>query len=260
MKSMGTQPGARGFTLVESSIAVLLMGIIFLVTVSIFIMMTKEAVMTQSQIAASLDASRATQAIIADARESAVIALPNESNFMAPTGYSASNFTTTYNGNTVCAALCLFQPMTGSTLTFPGCANSVTLYNRNVQLPNTYGAYKVYYRADSNGTPDPSAGNYLWLWVSDGSVNAPVIRIVDSGIASSPPNAVEFERPAASIANTEVSVKIVSTYYTPIDSASSQTQNGHYTTALTGTCVRMRDYSSSTSSSPAVTGAHWAGF
>ncbi|MDR3708341.1 MAG: hypothetical protein P4L33_08570 [Capsulimonadaceae bacterium] len=245
-----------GFTLAEASIAIGLMGVIFIVTIAVFITMSQGAIRTQAQVSASMDASVATQAINADAREAVAMALPNETGFVSPTGYSAANFETTYSGANVYTAVCITKPGTGSpstgtTITFAGCTNPVTVYNRSAT-----GISLVYYRSDANGVPDASAGSYVWEWSSDGSISKAIIK----SVSASAPNSVQFERPASSIASTEVSVKIVSGYYSPINTDTNEATNGHYTTTLTGTCVRMRDYSTTPPSTPPVTGEAWAGY
>jgi prepilin-type N-terminal cleavage/methylation domain-containing protein len=246
----------QAFTLLEMSISLVVGSMILACVTAIFIMLTKGVVNGQSLSAASSDSSNATAFIINATRSAAVISLPGDLDFAPQSGYSYANYQSTYQSSTVAAAMTLWFPATASSITFTGATRPSTIYDRT-----NLGSSALFYRANSNGAPNPSAGAYLWVYgtINGVSYNQAIMKSVASAA-----NAVQFMRPSTSISN-EVEVKVVSGYYSPqaSGSLSEEASGGHLTTTLTGKCVINNNFYTGTNtavtqnSTNMVSGGHW---
>jgi type II secretory pathway pseudopilin PulG len=89
------------FTLFEVLVAMPLVIMIMLGTMSIYTLATQLFARTTAQLYTSMDSSNAIQHVIDETREAQSYALPAENTFVTPTGWTASQFYTTYNGQTI---------------------------------------------------------------------------------------------------------------------------------------------------------------
>lgn len=266
-----------GFSLLEMGIAVTLMAMIFVGTWTLYLSMAQTAVRSQSEVFASQSAANALQFMIEQTRESWDFLLPGESHtygssggatatFTGISGYTAtSNYQTTYtyNGNsqTINTAVELVMPVNNSgDIVFNGSSGTATQYTLGPS--STYGAlYSVggsspgngilFYRSNGSGVPQPSTGQYLWmysLWDSGATYNKRVVQLFDtSAAASAVPNAVQFDRPYLAGSNLtlpfELEMKLIAGNYSPINGVqTNENAGGTDATALTGKCVLMRDH------------------
>jgi type II secretory pathway pseudopilin PulG len=257
----------QGFTLVEATISLLLMGLLMLGTVDLFIASLRGAVNSESLVFANLDAANALQNIVESTREAYFFQLPDESDFSPPAGATAGSYETTMavtgGSETICTGMLVCMPnatytsATGLPIEFNG-TNSVTyqptLYTRQ-QGPNgqTSGQEIMYFRADPNGAPDATNGTCLWAQtVGDQDGSQPTInRAIISSLAGNIPNALQFVRPqtvpnglgVTSDIPYEVEIKVICSYYAPTGGgATNEVSNGEGTTSLDGKCVFMRDH------------------
>lgn len=222
-----------GFTLFEVLVAMPLAILIFLGTMSIYALSTQLFARTTAQMYTSMDASNAIQHIIDETRESQTYALASENTFSCPSGWTAGQFYTTYNGETINTGMELFIPPNLSTSEVgyqAGNPSTVSVVNSNgntVALPNLYYAngssveQVIIYRGDppgSNGIGVPDAnpsgmtdtadfinwkaaqssmqsklGTYLWEY----NVQTGVDTVLCKSVAWSP-DAVQFIRPTTS--------------------------------------------------------------
>jgi prepilin-type N-terminal cleavage/methylation domain-containing protein len=230
------QKNRKGYTLVEVMIAVLLASLIFVTVIMIFTTVTQSTLSTQSELYASSDANTGMQRVIESTHAAGLSALPGETGFTALSGYTNSAFQTTdSSGSTVYTGLMLTFPAVNSTsITFPGCTNAVSVFDRT-----TAGTTMLYYRSDANGTPDASAGTCLWEY---GTMNGTAYnQSLMKSVSATTSNSIQFMRPTVSLQN-EIEVKIVSSYYSPINkTASNEALNGTTTTTLTGDAVMTRN-------------------
>ena len=129
------------------------------------------------------------------------------------------------------------------------------------------------YRGDPDGTPDPDptgnpnpkAGTYLWQYqipnppVFNPALYPNALSVLCKSVAPAP-NAVQFVRPfaAQSGANpdqTQVEIKIISSYYSPINGRqTSEEGSGATSSQLSGKSVYMRDHCTDGSSSTTTPG------
>lgn len=252
-----------GFTIIEVSIALVLVSLIMLCVMSLFEAMGTTVVSSTATMFANADSSKAMQHIIGDAREASTVALPDDaSTTFAPFGNTQfTNFETTFSGSNVDTGIEITYPAgaTAPTVALSSGTKTIAIYNRQV-----CGALLFIYRADPNGTPDPAAGSCLWEYgVDNGNqVNQALI----SSIAMVP-NAVQFSRPLLenTIQTYAVEIKIISGYYSPTyGTNTNESTNGQVATTLTGKCVLLRDQYTGTNpqnvpTSPTnSTGPHWS--
>jgi len=256
-----------GFTLIEAAIAIGIMALIFVTVMDLFVTMARTTVAANSTMFASADANRSMNHVIERMREARWFALPDDVNpvFSPPptslcveqsgSPCQASDFETTYGGYNVDTGLEVVFP-SGSVNPNPvysACSSDatnapcVTLASGNATSVPTYsrdtdGTDLYIYRANSNGTPNPSTGICLWEAGTDNGIA--VNKSLMSSVATAP-NAIQFQRPNTNtfqVAGYEVDVKIVSGYYSPISGTdTNESTNGNTTTTLTGKCVLLRD-------------------
>jgi type II secretory pathway pseudopilin PulG len=260
-----------GFTFVEMTIAAALMSMLFLGATTLYTEAFRSSIKAGAQISASQSSATGILHVEDEAREAYTLTLPeNLATFGANlgSGYQPANFRATYtdpasgNTRTIDTGLLLTFPMTGSDSVYDSAGTPLSLpISPYVKSP---GPTLYIYRADlpSNlgtatpATPDPLLGDCLWESGTVGStlVNRCVARLSDSrkaggGITSSNviPNAVEFSSPST----LELSIRLISSYYSPISSAGSSLANQqgsednlNNNTQLTGKCVLLRNPSS----------------
>jgi len=261
-----------GFTLIEASIAMLIMAIILLGSIDLFISSLRGSVDSLALNYANEDASNALQTIVEKTREAYYFQLPDESDFTPPAGSSAGSYQTSMavdgTSETICTGMLVTMPNKTQTV-------SVNLAEGNtVQYSGLYyrdqgtnglvsGQQILYYRADLPSGPPPytvpaepdaANGNCLWeLTVSDNdgspTVDGPIITSIAPVI-----NAVQFLRPqtlpnALGVTTSipyEVEIKVICSSYAPIGTDRYETNevtNGAAgTTSLDGKCVFMRDH------------------
>jgi type II secretory pathway pseudopilin PulG len=288
MRLVGTRRNRKrsrrsGFTLFEILVAMPLVLLLILGTMGIYITATKTFAKTSAAVYSSMDASNAIQHVIDLTREAQSYALSTENTFTLPSGYTLASLSTSYNGETINAAMELVMPptVTASEVGYQAgnptqvsvmnsSGSSVTLspspYYANGSSVQTY----LIYRGDANGNADPNpsgqtttagfstwlsaqairptAGTYLWQYnVQTGSLTA-----LCKSVALSP-DAVQFVRPTSTPGVNggvpepyEVEVKVVSSYYSPINgNVSDEESGGAEASSLDGKCVYMRDHQTS---------------
>ncbi|HEX5324337.1 MAG TPA: hypothetical protein VFW40_11160 [Capsulimonadaceae bacterium] len=268
-----------GFTLLETGIAVTLMAMIFIGTMTMYLSMARTTMRSQSEVYASAAAANALQYMIQQTREAYDFKLPEEQSsingqytetFQGINGYAAaaagsstadSNYQATFTlGNnaqqTINTAVVLYSPpawqanisflksdgVSAYTYTPSGDVNHL-LYNRYATQP---GNGIIYYRADSGGTPDPLQGQYLWmysLWDNGATLNKQLVKLFDTpAAAANVPNAVQFDRPDPNKFH-QLEMKIICGNYSPINGVqTNEATNGADSSSLTGKCVLMRDH------------------
>lgn len=266
-----------GFSLLEMGFALLLMSMIFIGTWTMYLSMAQTAMRTDSEVYASQAAANALQYMIMQTRESWDFLLPNETHTYGSSGGSSATFTGipnytaasyyttnyTYNGTlqTINTGVELLMPVAGASQTFQGSNGASTLYNFGTAAGDVGSLYSIggsvpgnallFYRADTNGTPDPSQGQDLWmysLWDNGATYNKKLVQLFDtSSAAQAVANAVQFDRPDLAGSNTalpfELEMKIICGNYSPINGIqTNEATNGADATALTGKCVLMRDH------------------
>ncbi len=257
------QNGQVGFTLVEACISIVLMAMLLLGAIDLFVSALRNATNATALIFANDDAATALQSVEESTREAYYFQLPDEASFTAPNGYTASNYETTmtYSGSTetICTGMLVQMPNKSGTFSVSldnGSAASPapSVYSRDQGVNGiTPGQQILYYRSDSNGTPDPTAGTCLWaLTISDAdgsqpTYNQPIIKTIAPNLS----NAVQFLRPQSAPNGQgvttsipyEVEIKVICSYYAPTGGdATNEVSNGEQTTSLDGRCVFMRDH------------------
>jgi len=276
---------ASGFTLIEVAISLVITGLILMTVMELFVYMLRTTMAANSTMFASSDSNKAMNHIIERAREARWLALPDDASpvFTPPPltlcqeqsggACQSSDFETTYGGNVDTGVEIVFPA--GSTTPNPvytacsadttntpcvvlgsGSGTAVPVYNRDTDGVNLY-----IYRANSNGSPNPSTGTCLWEAGTDNGVQ--VNQALMSSVAAAP-NAIQFQRPATGafqISGYEMDVKIVSGYYSPISgSTTNESTNGNIATTLTGKCVLLRDceLDSTPHAGTGSAGTHWS--
>jgi prepilin-type N-terminal cleavage/methylation domain-containing protein len=258
----------RGFTLLEVMIAVPLAAMLLMGTIGLFTISTQTLAKTSADVFASADASNSIEHVIDLTREAQSFALPTENTFVLPANYSLNNLSTVDAGETIDTAIELNLPPTLvpsnvgyqagdpaqiSVMNSSGTILTVTPIPYFHDGASTAGV--LIYRGDPNGAPDanPSgsnvvnAGTYLWECSVTGGMAATPTALCKSIAAAA--NAVQFVRPTSNPDGTgtpepyQVEVKIVSAYYSPINSQQTNEEtNGSQVSQLTGKCVYMRDH------------------
>ncbi len=266
--SRRSKRATSGFTLVETAVAVVIMALILLATMTVFIMASRMAVSANSTVFSTQDASNSLQGIVEETREASWLALPGEQYgggvdagqalFTPLPGYASIPlyYQTLFSNTTIDTAIELTYPAAGpSQQVYLASGNTLTLstgtgnalYNRD----NPNGLQVLIYRSDASGVPDPSAGMYLWEYsVTDlgATYNQSLIKVAETpALAAQLPDAVQFVRPIVGAGpNTEpyeVEIKLLCAYYSPINNfVTSESTNGIQSTQLTGKCVLMRDH------------------
>ncbi len=205
-----------------------------------------------------------------------------------PSAIPAGTYQTTYNSETIFTAIEVTNPATltatangytasqippvnGSPDTTIHVCGSSSGYSSTISLSTlnyvggaTPGITYIIYRGDPDGTPDADptgntktrAGTYLWEYNYASGTRTALCKTVATA-----PNAVQFIRPLASVTNgigsplaNQVELKIVSAYYSPINSVqTSQANDGSQVSQLTGECIYMRDHGTQAVSSSANT-------
>jgi len=235
------------FTLIEASVSLGLVSLMFLGVIILFVTASGIAIRSNAQVSAANSVGRAMERVIGDTREAYTFALPDDaSGFTPPLSYAASQFETTYNSASIDTGIEItFAPMAAITvLNTAGNTLSVT--------PGPYSGTGVnnlwVYRADSNGTPDAAAGQYLWAYGSEEgqSVNNAIVRLCDTATnAAALPNAVQIVRvmntgsPPAPIPY-QVEFRLISSYYGYVNGSQSSESSG--TTMLTGKVALVRNH------------------
>ena len=265
----------RGFTLLEMMISVSLMALLFTGVMDLFIASTRTTMRTQAQIYATNDAANSIQKVIGQMREAQLFALPTsqvaanaETGWVTLSGCSLTQFSTTYNTETINTAIELTSPPA-----LTPAANGYTQAVTQIQVQNSAGTISIpsqpyqadgggstsvylIYRGDPDGTPDPNptgsavakAGTYLWEYT------VPVSQTFTLDLAhnnptplcksvSTAPNGVQFVRPVYSGVPEawQVELKIISGYYSPINGTETM-EGGSGASQLSGKCVYMRDH------------------
>ena len=283
----------RGFGLLESLICLSLMSLLFLGAMTLILTAARSTVRAQAQVYSTGDAANAIQNVVGQLREAADFSLPTsqtagqpESNWAGIGSVTMDHFSTTMlNGETINTAIEIMTPPTltptdnGYTASpLPGGLNVLgtasgsyweagkvgspwTSQPYNVQKNGGLGVNTVtlIYRGDPDGTPDSTAGTYLWQYTLptpggefDLAHNPPTAICKSVGTA---PNAVQFVRPSFAEQN-QVEVKIISSHYSPINGQQTNEEgSGASSSALVGKCVYMRDHYTGGNAIPTNTGS-----
>jgi len=224
------KPRRRGFTLMETAIAVLLMSLIFLGTIALFTSAGKTGLKVTAANTAAVTSAQAMQSVCDDLKESYWAALPGDTTPVTwPSGFVASNFQNgSYN-----TGICLYAPVTTST-TLAGMSGSVPLLNRSATGQAAY----LIYRGDADDTPNPN-GTYLWKQYLQGTQDPSIIA---KNIASNPA-AVQFRRTSTN----SIEVKIVCGEWSrEIGEQTSDATDGSKVTGIAGRTVLLRNTSVTT--------------
>jgi hypothetical protein len=236
----------RGYTLVEVLIGTALALMVMLAGATLYGTGFALAAKSGAQIASAESASAALNHTCEDTREAFAFALPDDaSGFTPPQSYSVSQFETTVSGNNIDTGIELEygNPMNVSVLTSSGSTAVLT----NQPTDQTTSQTLWIYRADSNGLPNASSGQYLWIYGQEfgATVNRPLSRLFDTSLAaSSLANAVAFSRPLdnaspQAIIPYEVQMQIVSGYYSPTGGTQTSVNGG---TQFVSECVLQRNH------------------
>ncbi len=242
----------RGNTLPELMLSLGILTLLLGGAVGVFILMLR---LTGSVVGASLssaDASNAVQRITADMREADHFTLLDD----------ATHDAVDKNGHTVVTGITITSPTpyisplsTNGSIYYTTGANvskgPLTGANVPYKIGSPSTATVSFYRADwnqsngANGTPDPTAGNCLWVTGTENGAAitpGPVIKTI-----APTADAVQFIVPMQAdgvtpIAN-EAEIKIISGQYDPVHGTTSSDSATGGATALTGDCVYLRDHS-----------------
>ena len=246
----------RGNTLPELMLSLGILTLLLAGVVGVLILMLR---LTGSVVGASLssaDASNAVQRITADMREADHFTLLDDS----------THDGVDKNGHTVVTGITITSP---TAYVSPLSANGSIYYTTGANVSNgpltganvpykrgSPGATVSFYRADwhqsngADGTPDPTAGNCLWVTGTENGVAitpGPVIKTI-----APTADAVQFIVPTqtdgvTAVAN-EAEIKVISGQYDPIHGTNSSDSAAGGATALTGDCVYLRDHNTASPS------------
>ncbi len=210
----------------------LLLGVI-----TMFINAARMTGRTHALMASSADGANAVQRVIDGVRQGQSLRLPDDTGFTPIAGYGsiATYYKATMGGATILTALQVNLPaaQTPSVLDVNGTSIPAAAFDRS----GTSG-YLLFYRGDADQTPNPTTGQYLWEYNSLSGTAIARCRTVDDSVA----DAVQFVQPSGGA--TQIAVKIVSSSYSPVNGKmTNEETDGSTTSALTGKCVLMRDYS-----------------
>ena len=260
----------RGFTLVETMLAVSLMAMIFLGAMNLYMGGLQAAAKSGAQLTANATAANGLQHVEQDVREAYFLVLPSTTPVPSPafgsdlgTGYPLSDFQVTYFDPSLGANR---RIDTGLKIVFPAFTAVTVHKSSGAQLTlsrydtSTAGTSLYVYRADmpanpganTPAMPDPSQGDCLWASGTENGmpINERFAQLSDSrsaagGISAANmlPNAVEFIKPPEP---NSLEIRLISSYYSPTGSSNStlagQQSNESNKTLLTGKCVFMQDH------------------
>jgi len=261
----------RAFTLVETMISLVIMGFLMIGAMDMYINALRMASRSTAEVFASQDAAVAMRNVEDQVRESLWLSLPDDTQtdtngksyfteqisgataiFPSLSGTSTSNFISTDPTHTYTAdsAMFLAAPALNNAPTFvtslSGNLNGSLLAHDPYNMYNRIGGFSggvMVYRANSNGTPNPTGGTCLWE-LSSGA-NPTTNRALVTSLDPNSWNAVQFDRPlnGTTAFDWEVEIKITSSYYSAINGVqTNEATNGTSTTQLVGRCVAMRDH------------------
>lgn len=238
--------GGRGFTLLETLIAVSLSSLLLLGVIDLFLSAARLTGRTNALASASADGANAVQRVIDGARQAQSLCLPSDAGFRPLPGFSSVGtfYKTTMGTATILTALQINQPAarTPSVLTAGGASVPVAAFDRGATS-----GFLLFYRGNADQSPNPATGQFLWEYSSATGTAVARCRTVDNTVA----DAVQFVQPSGG--STQIAVKVVSSSYSPINGKMTTEQtDGSATSALTGKCVLMRDYS--TNNTPSADG------
>ncbi len=227
--------GARsGFTLIEVTLATVLLGLIFAGAVDLFLTATKLTGKVNALVSSSQDSANAVQRIIEKTREAQAVRLPDDAGFVPLPNYAGdAYYQNTVNGVTINTALEVSLPaaQAPNVIDSSGTNHAVAAYDRSGA-----NGYILYYRGNADGSPNPSAGQYLCEYRSASAT--PTIRC--KTLDTQAWNAVQFVQPVGS--PNQIEIKIVCASYDIINGrATNEETDGSHTSTLTGKCVLMRD-------------------
>lgn len=234
----------RGFTLMETMIAMMLASLILGGVTDLFMTAARLANRSNALIVSSLSSANAVQEILSATREGEALDLPDDPNFTPLVGYTdvASNYKTTVNGSSVLTALEIELPARQAETVLGSSGNAISLptssavnvaYDRQAISTDRI----LFYRGNEDQSPNPATGQYLWMYQESTSATTLVCR----NIATASGSAVQFIQPTGGLH--EVAVKIVSSEYSLTNGQqSSEETDGSTTSTLTGKCVLMRDF------------------
>ncbi len=259
----------QGFTLVEVMVTLPLVALLMIGSFNLFLMSLRLGTKTAAQLVATQDAANAIQQVVEVGREAYTISLLGNG-LTPPAGdpYPDSAFAATLNGQTINTGIYVTMPAALAPTDVPDSYKNtswtyITVRNaqgsslppssQNAPLPSSPYNFSsptpaelatqarfLIYRADSGGTPDPTAGGYLWEQPLPVSVGTPGFALCRT-VATGTPNAVQFVQPVGT-AN-QIEVKVVSGVYSAVNGVQTDEEgNGTYTSQLDGKCILMRDH------------------
>jgi type II secretory pathway pseudopilin PulG len=226
----------RGFSLVETAIAVVLMSLIFLGTISLFTTASTTGAKVTAATHASMNSAQSLQRVCDDIKEAYAAALPDLSGL--PTTWEP-------NGNAVDSRFRTLNPDTGSY-----CNTAVYIYRPPAMTANVAAAgnvsvmdragqgqpYCLIYRGMPDGSAQASFGTCLWKqYVSNNSRELLVNNI------ASHPGAVQFRRLSTGLTKS-IEVKIVCGEWSRlVGEQTNDTGTGSKVTKVAGRVVTLRN-------------------
>jgi prepilin-type N-terminal cleavage/methylation domain-containing protein len=149
----------RGFTLVEVGISLLIMSLLMLGASDLFLTAARNTTSTTARVQTTQDAANGLQYILNNGRVATSYAVPGDTAWVAPRGATAS-----YQSGTVNTGIQFSydnRATTTPTLCVTNCTSGTTRVGIYDPTQPTAGQTIWIYRADADGTPDPTAGMYL---------------------------------------------------------------------------------------------------
>lgn len=235
-----------GFTLIEASLALSLMGLLFIGAMNLYITATRTATAATAQNDSSGRAANAIGRINDDAREAYFIDLPSDADGDSPSSFPTSPYAKAAYVATdgTDAAIQFTYPTASSQAVLDSAGTSRTAspapYSRGASASTL-----MIFRSDGSGAPKPNDGQYLWAKGSERgtAINAKIARLYDTN--STPiADAVCFDRPTDSSGTTlknEVEIRIIAAAFS-LAAGGGQQSSESSRTLLTGKCVLMRNH------------------
>lgn len=239
------QRGNKGLTLVEVSLAVTLMLLLFIATMNLFVTSCQTAMQANAQGFAGADAANAMQRVVDVTRAAHRVVLPGESGFTGFDTFNANSFRNVTVDDTYATGVELvFAPTQAiSVVAFDGSSTPFQPNDLKVGAAGVPSRLWIY-RANADGSPNAASGRCFWIRGTENGVamNRALINSVDTAS----PNGVWFERPrwisSPVVRQRQVMVRVRSSYFSPFGGRqTNDTSNKNNITQLTGRCVLVRN-------------------
>ncbi len=252
----------RGLTLVEVTVATALTLLLMFCALNIYVAAAQLSLSTGASCYASTDGANAVRHTVLDVEEARWIALPGESGWTSPGSAPVSAFQAASAGSSINTGVEIVSPGSAavSVQDRNGSALSVSpaLYDRS---QDTAPAAPLWiYRADTDGTPNASAGTALWMTGTEQGQS--VSKALISSLSPLQANAVNFTRPQTATQTLlpyQLQISLISTYYSPVRQAqTSESGSTAQETSVVGKCVLLRDHEMNLDHEPGQTASYGA--